>query len=303
MSTDLVVLGDSVLWGQGILDQHKNAALVASGLQAQFPGIAPVNIAHSGAVIGRQASCATTTFPGEVPEHCPSILQQIAAYTGDPLAVPVVLVDGGINDIDVRTILNPFTLPSRLSSDIQQYCYQDMGYLLTQVKARFSQQATKIVVTSYFPILSSLSALDKLEPFMEYMGSPLPRLAFPGPMVHGNPIVDKIIALCTQFWNESNQALAKAVSDVNIGTGPRCLFAKVPFTANNSVFAPDAWLWGIGDAPDFAPQDEVAASRAPQCNLAHPNDWFAREQCYRASAGHPNVTGAQQFAQAILNVL
>ena len=303
MSTDLVVLGDSVMWGQGLLDPHKSATLVATGLNARFPGIAPAIIAHSGAVIGRQASCATTTFPGEVPEHCPSVLQQIGAYSGDPLAVPVVLVDGGINDIDIRTILNPFTLPDHLASDIQEYCYQDMGDLLIQVKARFSHPDTKIVVTSYFPILSSLSKLDRLVQFMEFMGAPMPQLAFAGPMVHGNPIVDKIVQLCTQFWNESNQALARAVSDVNIGTGPRCLFANVPFTANNSVFAPDAWLWGIGPAPDFAPEDEVAASRRPQCDLVHPNDWLAREQCYRAASGHPAVNGAQQYARAILSVL
>lgn len=176
MATDLVVLGDSVTWGQGLLDQHKFATLVANGLTPVFPGIQPVILAHSGAVIGRAAACATKTFPGEVPESCPSILQQIAAYTGDSQTVPVVLLDGGINDIDIRTILNPFTDPNDLSSDIQQYCYQDMEFLLTQVKARFSNANTKIVVTSYFPILSSESQWDLLPPFLEFMGAPLPQL-------------------------------------------------------------------------------------------------------------------------------
>lgn len=115
-----------------------------------------------------------------------------------------------------------------------------------------------------------------------------------------NPIVGEIVSLCTQFFQQSSQMLAKAVNDVNLGTGPRCFFANVPFTQNNSVFAPQAWLFGIGPAPDFAAQDEVAASRRPQCDLVFGGDLFAREQCYRASAGHPNVTGAAQFAQAIL---
>ena len=296
---DLVVLGDSVMWGQGLRDEHKSATLAAQGLG----NLQPVIIAHSGAVIGRAATCSPGSQKGEMPESCPSILGQIATYQGDPSKVPVVLLDGGINDIDIRTILNPSTDPKDLSSDIQQYCYKDMGYLLTQVKARFSQAATKIVVTSYFPIITSASRFDFVPPVLEMLGAPLPRLIGADPLGLGNPIADRVIGLCLQFWRESTLALQKAVNDVNIGTGPRCCFANVPFTENNSVFAPQAWLYGVGPAPDFAAQDEVVAQRRPQCDFTFANDWLAREQCYRASAGHPNSTGAQQFAQAILNAL
>ncbi len=305
-ATDLVVLGDSVMWGQGLLPQHKSATLVAKGLDAKVPGIQPVFIAHSGAVIGRAAHCATTTFPGEVPESCPSILQQIAEYPGDPSSVRYVMVNGGINDIDIRTILNPFTLFSDLASDIRQYCFEDMKFLLVQVKAKFSHPDTRIVVSSYFPILTSASDLALLGPMVEFMGAPLPTFISPVPlggirtMAVGDPIVDKILALCVQFWHQSNQALSDAVAAINIGTGPRCFFAQVPFTENNAVFAPQAWLFGIGPALDFAPLDEVADTRAPECELVFQNDFIAREQCFRASAGHPNPTGAQHFAQAIL---
>jgi len=295
MNNDLVILGDSVLWGQGLLDAHKSTTLVASGL-----GLQPAMFAHSGAVIGRKATCATTTFPGEVPESCPSILQQIPAYAGDPLSVPVVLLNGGINDVDFRTIVSPFTDSKDLASDIQQYCYSDMGFLLEQVKARFSNSATKIVVTSYYPVLSPDSQFDLLPAFVEFLGAPIPQFLDPNIFGSGDLITDKIVANCIQFWNQSTQALQKAVSDVNIGTGPRCFFANVPFTVNNSVFAPNAWLFGVGPAPDFGAQDEVAATRSPQCDIVFKDDLVNREQCYRASAGHPNVTGAQQFAQAIL---
>ena len=295
---DLVVLGDSVMWGQGLRDEHKSATIVAKGLNAK-----PVIIAHSGAVIGRAAHCALTPFPGEMPESCPSILQQIGAYTGDPGAAPIVLLNGGINDIDIRTILNPFTDPGDLSSDIRKYCHQDMVFLLTQVKLRFSNANTKIVVASYFPIITAASDFDFVPPLMEFLGAPLPRFIEFDLFDVGNPIVDKIIDLSAQFWHESAAALAKAVSDVNIGTGPRCFFANVPFTEDNAVFAPEAWLFGVGPAPDFAAEDEVRESRRSQCDITFKNDFFGREQCYRASAGHPNVTGAQQFAQAVLNAV
>jgi hypothetical protein len=284
-----------VTWGQGLLAANKTATLVANRL-----GLQPQMFAHSGAVIGRKATCAATTFPGEVPESCPSILQQIPVYAGDPLSVPVVLLNGGINDVDFRTIVSPFTDSKDLASDIQQYCYSDMGFLLEQVKARFSNSATKIVVTSDLPILSSASKFDLLPAFVEFLGAPIPRFLDPNVFGPGDLITDKIIANCIQFWNQSTQELQKAVNDVNIGTGPRCFFVNAPFTVNNSVFAPSAWLFGVGPAPDFAAQDEVANIRAPQCDIVFANDFVNREQCYRASAGHPNITGAQQFAQAIL---
>jgi lysophospholipase L1-like esterase len=298
--TDLVVFGDSVVWGQGLRDEHKSAALVATALNGAFPGIQPVNLAHSGAVIGRAGTCALTRFPGEMPESCPSILQQIGMYSGDPNTAPLVLLNGGINDVDIRTILSPFTTASDLSSDIQQYCYKDMGYLLTQVKARFSNANTRIIVTSYFPIISSLSDFNLVPPLMEFLGAPMPQFLSPVSLDFTNPIMSKIVSLCLQFWHESSEALGNCVKAVNEGTGPRCFFADVPFSERNSVFAPDAWLFGVGPAPDFAAQDEVIATRVPQCDVTFRDDFPGREQCYRASAGHPTVTGAQQFARAIL---
>jgi hypothetical protein len=178
-----------------------------------------------------------------------------------------------------------------------------MGFLLTQVKGRFSNPNTKIVVTSYFPILSSASRFDLIPPMVEFLGTPLPKFLNLDVIGPGDPVADKIVALCIQFWEQSTQWLQKSVSDVNIGSGPRCFFANVPFTENNSVFAPEAWLFGVGPAPDFAAQDEVAATRKTQCDVVFGNDVFGREQCYRASARHPNVPGAAQFAQTVLGVL
>jgi hypothetical protein len=54
-------------------------------------------------------------------------------------------------------------------------------------------------------------------------------------------------------------------------------------------------------AGDFTPQDEVIVTRRASCVAAIPEfDVFAREQCFRASAGHPNVSGARAYATAIL---
>lgn len=46
----------------------------------------------------------------------------------------------------------------------------------------------------------------------------------------------------------------------------------------------------------------MAPSRHATCD-ACTNDSLRREQCYRASAGHPSPTGARKFADAIVAAL
>ena len=47
----IVVLGDSVPWGQGLLDEHKYANQIAAEL-CQSPATDIYMLAHSGAIIG-----------------------------------------------------------------------------------------------------------------------------------------------------------------------------------------------------------------------------------------------------------
>src|SRR4051794_34449706 len=98
---NVVVYGDSVTWGQGHKDGNKFANQVASALGATVK-----MIAHSGATIGR-GDAQTGSGGPESPNHYPTILQQLAAASDDPDQAAVVIVDGGINDIGVPTILSP----------------------------------------------------------------------------------------------------------------------------------------------------------------------------------------------------
>ncbi len=58
-------------------------------------------------------------------------------------------------------------------------------------------------------------------------------------------------------------------------------------------------LWGLDLGDDLDPQDPVAATRHPLCDIAFPGplEILHREQCYRASAGHPNVHGRDPIRQ------
>jgi lysophospholipase L1-like esterase len=295
----LVTLGDSVHWGQGLRREHKLHAIVEAELAKTHPGLVHHFLAHSGAIIGIGATVARRRVDGEVPVAYPTLVQQVDAFVGDPADVIGVLVNGSINDIDIRNILNPFVSQAALGAMIEEHSYDSMRSLLEIVLARFPNPATRIVVTPYYPILSPLSRPFGVPFLLANEGLTLP----PGldPLAGTNIVVAK----CMQFWQDSTAALTEAVAAANATlAAPRVFLADAGFTEDNAVFAGDPWLFGLANDPLLSPQDEVVAERRTACDLAYPiTDWAARQQCYRASAGHPNVKGARRYADAILAVI
>lgn len=295
----LVTLGDSVHWGQGLLPEHKFCRLVAHHLRVADPGLVEHLLAHSGAIIGAGATVTRALVDGEVPVGYPTILEQLGAFPGDPQEVIALLVNGGINDIDIRTILNPFIATPALEAMTIEHCYDSMRVLLLEAARRFTNPATRIVVTPYFPILSTHSTPFRIPRMLLIYGVQ----PDPPSMTTTAAFVGAIVQRCLLFWRESTRCLRRAVDEVN-ATLPaaRVLFADPGFVEENAVFAEDPWLWGLTHT--LLPQDEVAGPRRGACDAAFPfPDLLAREQCYRASAGHPNVTGAQKYADAIVAAL
>lgn len=290
----MVMLGDSVVWGQGLLPECKFSTLVYKSFAGQAPD--PENfivLAHSGATIGASSTIVKPSFDGEVPDSYPTIVQQCSSFNDRPDAVDIVILNGGINDVGAATIVDPLTDEDDLKELITKHCYQDMLTLLKQVTAKFSNPNTKIIVPGYFPILSTESDLAILPHFLGVHGVSTNRLL----TGLDDIIFRKIFDQCALFFNQSNANLNQAVADV---MDPRVRFAPIPFQPANAALAPDAWLWGIND--DLTPEDQVIGRRHAACDL-YEADIIQRETCYRASVGHPNVIGAQQFANAIINKL
>lgn len=295
----LVTIGDSVHWGQGLARQHKLHTLVANAIRVNVPDLIEHFMAHSGAVIGAGLTVTRQRVDGEVPVPSPTIMEQAAGFPGDPAEVLAVLVQGGINDVDIRTILNPFISSRQLSDLTREYCFDSMRVLLEELVVRFPALTTKIIVTAFYPILSHRSAPLGLPLFLQLHGIDVSAPFTPALPQGTNPIVDH----CLQFWHESTTCFADAVAAVNAAHPTRqVLFVDPGFTERNAVFADDPWLFGLD--PFLMPEDEVVQARHAACNAAIPaGDFLAREQCYRASAGHPNIIGAKKYADAILAVI
>jgi len=108
---------------------------------------------------------------------------------------------------------------------------------------------------------------------------------------------DLVVNRCVEFFNLSNTDLQQAVNDAH---DPHTSFVPSGFTAANSAFVSGTtFLFGLDD--HLNPEDPVAALRRTQCNAAFsPPQIAEREKCYRASAGHPNSSGAIQYKNQIL---
>ena len=196
----------------------------------------------------------------------------------------VVLVNGGINDVDIRFILNPFTDKRQLVHRTGRHCYGSLKVLLTRALAAFPR--ARIVVTSYYPVLSEDSHVPFLSDFLATLGVPIDP-AFRLLEQHMDRVTilrvvfTKVVRNCRIFHEESTAGIQRAVAET---TGPdgRVRAALVPFTVS--------------------PEDPMAAERHQACDLFE-TDIFQREGCYRASAGHPNQRGAEAYADAILAAL
>jgi hypothetical protein len=294
----IVSIGDSIIWGQGLLPNEKFNYLVQQALFARYPaGVTLESTAHSGAVIGAGAVSGTPQV-GEVPGSRLSIIEQCDGYANSPDTVDLVLLDGGINDVGVSAILNPFALIPPLSAKVTHACHDGMLVLLKKVAAKFSRPTCKILVTGYYPILSGRSDPAGVTRLLSLFG-----IAVPPFLDRDFDIVNPVLARCEAFFNESTQQLQRAIADAG---DARIAFVPSGFTDANSVFVPGtSLLWGLDLDDGLSPQDPVAAARRPLCDIAHPDPLQAldRELCYRASAGHPNVQGAIQFSQQILAAL
>jgi lysophospholipase L1-like esterase len=295
----LLTFGDSVAWGQGLLHADKFSSLVASRLTGLGMGVYEQMHAHSGAAIGPAAGDPAARAPddpyppgtalGENPGTAPSITAQVEAWDQPAWAdaaarVSVVLLDGGINDVGVDTILDPFGSDSQLADQTRAACDTAMDGLLQRVRRVFPR--ARIVVTGYYPLVSHHTDPGLLYLTLAALGLVATVLSV-GTVVVLESIRQRAIARSDIFLRVSNAGLADAVTRQG---DPRVVFVPTGFRSENAVYGPQSFIWEL-TLPWATPQDPVAAARAAICQ--------GRLRCNIASLGHPNVAGAMAMADAI----
>jgi hypothetical protein len=310
--------GDSIAWGQGLLEKEKFTTRTATTISARRNGHIAVfaldRFAHSAAVLFPVSgeSPATPqppgTFAGECPSPTPSVTAQVGAWTTAPLSaetleIDLVILDGGINDADLTQIFNPFMRDDLLMLRTVGACFAGMSGLLTTVLATFP--AAKVVVLGYYSIVSEQSDMAMLLPVLAalgFLGSVMMALAV-GAAPSGLGVVEgalfylwarqRLIDRSALFASMANWSLAAAVA----AAGPRVALAVPEFGPENALFAPDPFVFNVGiSTAGINALDPVVGDRATACGTGNP---IANV----ASMGHPNVKGASAYADAIYAVL
>src|SRR5436190_3350017 len=166
---NLLVLGDSISWGQGLRDDHKASFLVKSWLEQQTGReVRQTMQAHSGAVIGPSESPTDTaardaalTLDGELSRAYPTINDQVdyaVKAFGNPARVDLIIVNGCINDVDFRRLLNAANTPDHIREIAQAKCGPPVEAWLKRITTTFP--SAQVVIIGYYPILTEKTAND-----------------------------------------------------------------------------------------------------------------------------------------------
>ncbi len=160
---NMLVLGDSILWGQGLKEQNKSWYLVKTWLQTNGHSVRERIEAHAGAMIGTPGAemPKSLTVHGEIASAYPTLHDQIdiavRSYV-DPSHVDLVLVDGCINDVNARRFLNAGNTPEAIQALAQEKCGAPVEELLTRIASTFPN--AHIIISGYYPVFSDKTPRD-----------------------------------------------------------------------------------------------------------------------------------------------
>jgi hypothetical protein len=348
----MLSVGDSLMWGQGLNPDHRFRELVRRRLDRAAGAVVELSMARSGAQLdpANPASdpatgnedfriartllvnpppadvYAASAFTREVPHGSLTTAKQLEVAhellasdpNGDPRDIRWIILDGGINDLDVTNIITPAGaiadgeilegwsawLLERARHEVEP----QMVTTLTQALRAFPNAA--IVVNGYFPIFSVASMANSVR-VMSFgvLNGGLNAILM-------NPASLLAMAEASRVWQVvSNEHLRRAITRARQQfPGRTVAFARSHIEDSHCLFAPLTWLWGYqGPLPALVPntgsewiqwlagampEDEVINQRFARCGALAPGaDGF---KCRLASIGHPNLAGANDYASAII---
>ncbi|MGI8498724.1 MAG: ubiquinol-cytochrome c reductase iron-sulfur subunit N-terminal domain-containing protein [Gemmatimonadaceae bacterium] len=294
----MLSVGDSVMWGQGLLENQKFAFKTAAFLRGKLGRDVDIDFfAHSGAKIDT-GDGSRETFYGEIGIDRPSILTQLDMAMGryinariDSREIGLILLDGGANDFGFKSIADPTIDANWIRRRVQQSCGERMrDSLLPKAIGMFPNAV--IVVTGYYQAFSEQSTA--IGPAFSIFGflapdAPSAKLA----------LLEKGKA----FYTETSDQLRAAVAARQAESGNRLVFVDPMFAPENAWGAPQSFIW---DVPNV---DPASATRINACNALIGDLKLDRllmsadPTCRAANIMHPNVAGAQRYAEKVADAI
>lgn len=332
----LLVMGDSIMWGQGLREEEKFSSRIKCWLEGKIDREVRLHVeAHSGAVISGAAAARPvfTTASGEVNLTSPTVNDQldhaIQFYQENQTAPALILMNGCINDVGVKNLLAASTPLEDLRARTKMSCGESMVTLLQRVRISFPQ--AQVVVTGYYPIVSPQTDDNA---FLRLLVKKLNNLRPEAPRMTDKEMRQRLIALSDEWYTTSTASLTEAVATTNAAaslfSSPKVSFVEIQFGPEHVFAAPDTLLWNFkfasANVSGFAkiivllsfgtaaykPNDHVRDVRVKNCGEVFKKPKGIKEDkkqkadredlfliCRYASLGHPNHMGALIYTEAI----
>lgn len=347
---NMLSVGDSLMWGQGLAPMNRFRERVRDRLSLEFAPtpIVEISMARSGAFLKAEDDSSKASndhpqllfeekyspknFVREVPDPNPSTISQLKiihkilsdSTDGSPEDIKWILLDGGINDIDVFELMFPSShleshrnfLSGWISWILKKCEALEKNMVQTLLTARENFPNATIIVNGYFPIFSlySLAGFWKIQNLGLLYGAV-------GYLAGSFPVVstvgfDAVVSGSAAWQAASNKHIRNAIKKVNkIHNNNNILFARSYIENEKCMYAVDNYLWEqdsvpfpdglpkdiwqlIGLSAGFSPKDQVIKQRFKQCQIFTP-EGTARIFCNIASIGHPNDAGSMDYAISI----
>ncbi len=253
----MLVIGDSILWGQGLKQERKAWWRVKCWLEEKTGREVKEDIrAHSGALLETPANISVRfrSNDREVNQPLPSINEQLdeslQSYNNNRSSVNLILVDGCINDVGVSNLLNAAASLESLRPRIEARCGVGMTELLRRIVAGFPN--AQILVTGYY---RSISPQTDDNAFLRLLVKKLARDEGSAKESKVRELTyremrKQLIAISEEWYQLSTATLANAVSRVNNELNQKSLSSRVTFVEINfwpehAFAAPDTLLWNF----------------------------------------------------------
>lgn len=320
---EMLVVGDSLIWGQGLREEQKFYHLTRQWIADELMGSGgEVNLnvkAHSGstikldpdenAALKRGNLNGDQAFHPEVNVSFPAIDKQIESAIADypePGDVDLIMISGGIPDVGVAKIINPLESNKKLRERIDLYCRGHMTEVLSDAAISFPNAA--IAIIGYYPIITRHTPMKRIvNDILELYNVP----GWAKPLVN-NPLKRNLWRLWkgkmikrSEIWHaESTKAFQLVVAELNRSGGrQRAVFVPSPIEEKTAFGTADSLLFTV--ARRGRPADPEGTVRVAECrpalsDLRKKTDLkYSTRFCELASVGHPNIDGSKAYAESI----